>query len=65
MKARQLLECTIDINDPVAELSAVISLVLQSHPGKQEDILRLLDQEIGIALAAFETKDIVPTETEK
>ncbi|MCG7407679.1 hypothetical protein MH117_09610 [Paenibacillus sp. ACRRX] len=55
MKLRQLLECTIDLSDPITELSAVISTVLASHPDKQVDILHALDEQIGLALAVLET----------
>ena len=51
MKLRQLLELTFDISDPVHEQSTVISAVIGCHPDKQTDILRALDEQIGIALA--------------
>jgi len=50
MKIKPLLECTIDLSDPITELSAVISAVVANHPDKQADILRTLDDEIGRAL---------------
>jgi len=56
MKLKPLLECTIDISDPVAELSAIISAVIAHHPDKQAEILRSLDEQIGTALAETETK---------
>lgn len=56
MKLRQLLEFTVDVSDPIAELSAVISAVLATHPDKQADILRGLDEQIGLALAEIETE---------
>ncbi|MNP79185.1 hypothetical protein D3C76_1769690 [compost metagenome] len=59
MKARALIECTIDIANPTAELAAVISAVLGSIPEAQrEAVLRSLDEEIGVALAEFETKEV-------
>ncbi len=54
MKSRTLLECTVDLAQPVSELTAVISAVLAYHPDGQADILRALDIEIGSALAALE-----------
>lgn len=57
MKARALIECTVDIANPTAELAAVISAVLGSIPeGQRESVLRGLDEEIGVALAGYETK---------
>ncbi|WP_145412543.1 hypothetical protein [Paenibacillus xylanexedens] len=54
MKSRTLLECTVDLAQPVPELTAIISAVLAYHPDGQADILRALDNEIGAALAALE-----------
>ncbi|WP_339306935.1 hypothetical protein [Paenibacillus sp. FSL R5-0519] len=56
MKSRTLLECTVDLAQPVSELTAVISAVLAYHPVSQADILRALDHEIGTAMAALETE---------
>lgn len=56
MKARALLELTVDLANPAAELAAAISAVLGSiAPGQRESVLRSLDEEIGVALAGFET----------
>lgn len=54
MKTRTLLECIVDLAQPVPELTAVISAVLAYHPDGQADILRALDIEIGSALASLE-----------
>lgn len=56
MKLRQLLECTIDISQPVAELSAVISAVLSAIPDVDQrvEVLRKIDDEIVAALLALE-----------
>jgi hypothetical protein len=56
MKSRTLLECTIDLAQPVPELSAVISAILAYHPDSQADILRAIDHEIGTALAQIEAE---------
>lgn len=56
MKLRQLIECTIDISDPVPELAAVISAVIGCQPERQADILRALDAQIGMALAELEAE---------
>ncbi|MEI2280681.1 hypothetical protein [Paenibacillus polysaccharolyticus] len=56
MKTRTLLECTVDLAQPVPELTAIISAVLAYHPDGQADILRALDYEIGSALATLETE---------
>ena len=57
MKSRTLIECTVDLAQPVPELTAVISAVLAYHPDGQAEILRALDYEIGTALAALETEE--------
>ncbi|KLU55477.1 hypothetical protein EL84_25890 [Paenibacillus sp. VT-400] len=57
MKSRTLLECTVDLAQPVPEITAVISAVLAYHPDGQAEILRALDYEIGTALAALETEE--------
>lgn len=57
MKSRTLLECTVDLAQPVPELTAIISAVLAYHPDGQAEILRALDYEIGSALAALETEE--------
>ncbi|MFW5434366.1 hypothetical protein [Paenibacillus apiarius] len=56
MKTRPLLECTIDLTQPVEEIAAVITTVLGCHPDKQTDILRALDEQIRIALVEIESK---------
>ncbi|AHV98973.1 hypothetical protein [Paenibacillus sabinae] len=65
MKARALLECTIDTASPAAELSATISAVLAVLPSAEQrlSVLRSLDDEIGRALAEFEAAS-KPQETE-
>ncbi|OMF21897.1 hypothetical protein [Paenibacillus sp. FSL H8-0259] len=56
MKARALLELTVDLANPASELAAAISAVLGSiAPAQRESVLRSLDEEIGVALAGFET----------
>lgn len=54
MKTRYLLECTIDLNAPIPELSAVISTVLSALPDVESrlTVLRALDAEITSALVA-------------
>lgn len=64
MKLRQLLEFTVDASDPVGEVSAIISALLAIHPDKQSDILRGIDEQIGIALAGLETEVHDEAETE-
>lgn len=49
------LKVELDLNRPVEELAQVISSVLNSHPGRQKEILEGLDLEVGNALAAFKT----------
>lgn len=60
MKARALLELTVDLANPAAELTDAISAVLGSiAPVQRESVLRSLDEAVGVALAEFN-----PQETE-
>lgn len=56
MKIRQLIECTIDIAQPVPEISAVISAVISAIPDVEgrAEVLRKIDDEIVSALLALE-----------
>lgn len=56
MKVRQLIECTVDIANPVSELFAVINAVLTTIQDVEQRaiILRQLDEEVGAALAIYE-----------
>lgn len=45
---------SIDLSQPVPELVDIISLVINSHPGQQIEILKQLDQHIGEAIATQE-----------
>lgn len=56
MKARQLIECTVDLSQPASELSAVITAVLSAVPtvDQRAEILRQIDDEIVAALLALE-----------
>lgn len=58
MKARALLECTIDTANPAAELAATISAVLAvlASPEQRLSVLQTLDDEIGRALADHMTQ---------
>ncbi|MGY5346540.1 hypothetical protein ACXFAU_29335 (plasmid) [Paenibacillus glucanolyticus] len=56
MKIRQLIECTLDIAQPVSEISAVISAVISAIPDVESraEVLRKIDGEIVAALLALE-----------
>lgn len=57
MRARALIECTIDLANPAGEITDVVSAVLGSiAPGQRESVLRALDEAIGAALVEFEPK---------
>lgn len=52
MKARALVECTIDLSQPATEIIAVINAVLAALPeDKRVPVLEAVDIEIGTALA--------------
>lgn len=48
------IDVSIDLGQPVQEITDIISLVINAHPGQQLSILQALDQHIGDALAALE-----------
>ncbi|MEK4061678.1 MULTISPECIES: hypothetical protein [unclassified Paenibacillus] len=54
MKKRCLLEFTVDVTTAAADLTEMITAVLAVNPGRELEILRALDVEIGVALAAAE-----------
>lgn len=59
MKVRQLLECTVDLAQPLPELTAVISAVLSAIPAVEAraEILRQLDDQIAEALLALDNAE--------
>jgi len=56
MQARNLLECTIDLTQPLPELTAVISAVLSALPDVDTRlaVLHALSDEITTALLTLE-----------
>lgn len=56
MIQRNLLECTIDLAQPYAELTATISAVLSAIPDAETrlSVLRALDDAVTTALLALE-----------
>jgi hypothetical protein len=54
MKKRCLLEFTVDVATAAADLIEIITAVLAVNPGRELEILRALDEEIGLALVRAE-----------
>lgn len=48
------IDVSLDLAHPVEEITDVISLVINAHPGKQLSILQAIDQHVGDAMAALE-----------
>ncbi|OAB41429.1 hypothetical protein [Paenibacillus glacialis] len=48
------IDVSIDLGQPVQEITDIISLVINAHPGQQLSILQALDQHISDAMAALE-----------
>lgn len=48
------VDVSIDLHHPVREVSDVITFILSMHPGRQLEILRGIDEEVGSALARLE-----------
>lgn len=65
------VDVSLDLQNPVGEVSDVITLILSMYPGREVEILRQIDEEIGNALALIEkaqteqvegnTEDVDPT----
>lgn len=47
------LDVSIDLNQPVNEAVEVVLLLVNSHPGRQHELLQQIDMRIGEALAAL------------
>ncbi|MEK5420163.1 hypothetical protein [Paenibacillus sp. FSL L8-0708] len=54
MEKRCLIEFTVDVANAAADLTEMITDILAVNPGRELDILRALDNDIGIALAQVE-----------
>ncbi|WP_170948071.1 hypothetical protein [Paenibacillus sp. 7516] len=51
MIARKLVECTIDLNDPVGEIGAAINVVIGAFRKDQQiEILKAVQKNIEVAL---------------
>lgn len=48
------IDVSLDLAHPVDEITDVISLVINAHPGQQLNILQAIDQHVGDAMAALE-----------
>jgi hypothetical protein len=58
------VDVSLDLQHPVREVSDVITLVLSMYPGRQIEILRQIDDEVGSALARLEHAAAPATEPE-
>lgn len=59
-------DLSIDLSRPVEELVELISIVTNTFPGRQEEMLQQLDMKIGEALAEIErSKARADKETEE
>lgn len=48
------LDVSIDLTQPVQEAVEVVLLLINSHPGRQHELLQQIDMQIGEALAALD-----------
>ncbi|GGH17423.1 hypothetical protein [Paenibacillus segetis] len=48
------IDVSIDLGQPVQEITDITSLIINAHPGRQLEILQAVDQHIGDAMAALE-----------
>lgn len=48
------LELSVNPSKPVQEAVEVVLLLVNSHPGRQHELLRQIDMQIGVALAALD-----------
>lgn len=58
------IDVSLDLAHPVEEITNVISLVINAHPGQQLSILQAIDQHVGDAMATLE-KAQQPTKENK
>ncbi|WP_339816758.1 hypothetical protein MKZ15_15315 [Paenibacillus sp. FSL R7-0216] len=54
MAAITKVDVSIDLRYPVQEVSDIIALILGMYPGREIEILRGIDEEVGSALARLE-----------
>lgn len=48
------VDVSIDLQHPVREVSDIITLILGMYPGREIEVLRGIDNEVGSALARLE-----------
>lgn len=48
------IEVSLSLNYPVREVADVISLILNAHPSRQLEILKQIDEEVGLTIANME-----------
>lgn len=56
------VELQIDLSAPVEEISAVVNIMLDAHPGRQIEILEAVDHAIGEALAKLQAANTAEKE---
>ncbi|MNC71662.1 hypothetical protein D3C75_1226110 [compost metagenome] len=56
MKATSKIEMLVDALNPADESVNVITYMLTLHPGREIEILQQIDQKIGDALVALQSK---------
>jgi len=54
------VDVSIDLQHPVREVSDIITLILGMYPGREIEILRGIDNEVGSALARLEHAAAAP-----
>lgn len=48
------VDVSLDLQHPVREVSDIITLILGMYPGREIELLRGIDNEVGSALARLE-----------
>ncbi|AZS17380.1 hypothetical protein [Paenibacillus lutimineralis] len=48
------IEVSLDFEQPIQEITSIISLIIGAHPDRQLEILQAVDQHIGDAMALLD-----------
>ncbi|WP_410770962.1 hypothetical protein [Fontibacillus sp. BL9] len=48
------IDVSLDLKQPAQEVIDVITLILSMYPGREIEILRQIDEEVGMAVAQLE-----------
>lgn len=59
------VDVSLDVTQPAQEVASVITLLLGMYPGREIEILRQIDEEVGDAMARLEHAAVPADEPEE